>query len=104
MAISATRGTVGDSATLLAQGPEAISGIGQAEIAVRVPSGGSVVYLGGGTAVATSDGFALNGGEVFSIDLDSTESLYGITASGSQVVHVFTSSNEDTIKTAAHRE
>lgn len=88
-----TRGTVTDSATLLAQGPEAINGIGQSEVAVRVPSGGSVVYLGGGTAVTTSDGFAINGGEVFSIDLDSTESLYGITASGTQVVHIISSSD-----------
>ena len=88
-----TRGTVTDSATLLAQGPEAINGIGQSEVAVRVPSGGSVVYLGGGTAVTTSDGFAINGGETFSIDLDSTESLYGITASGTQVVHVISSSD-----------
>lgn len=90
---TSTRGTVSTTATLLATGPEAINGIGQSEVAVRVPSGGSVVYLGGGTAVTSSDGFAINGGEVFSIDLDSTESLYGITASGSQVVHVVSSSD-----------
>lgn len=94
MAISATRGTVTTSAVLLASGPAAVAGVGQVEVAVRVPSGGSVVYLGGGTAVTTSTGFAINGGELFSVDLDASESLYAITASGSQVVHVVTSSNE----------
>lgn len=102
MAISATRATVTTEPTLLASGPEAISGIGQLEVAVRVPSGGAVVCIGD-AEVAADTGFAINGGELLSVELDATESLYGITASGSQVVHVLTSSNEDTLRTAPHR-
>lgn len=93
MPIAASRVTVTTDATSLAEGAEALTGVEQREVGVRVPSGGSVVYLGD-ESVTPSTGFALNGGELFSIGLDSTEELYGVTASGSQVVHVIASTDK----------
>lgn len=92
--ISATRITVTTTPTRLAYGSERLAAGKETEIGARVPSGGSVVYLGG-SDVSPSTGFALNGGELFSGNLDSGEALYAVVASGNQVVHVFSSSREE---------
>jgi hypothetical protein len=91
MAVVGAQVSVGVAATLLtAVEADAISG---SAVTVRVPSGGSTVYLGGATVDDTgaNAGFAVASGEALSIDLDPGESLYGVVASGSQTVHVLRS-------------
>lgn len=50
-------------------------------------AGGASVYLGG-AAVSAADGFELAPGQVITIDHVAGDDLYGITASGTVIVHV----------------
>jgi len=50
--------------------------------------GTDAVYLGGGTAITTSDGFQVDPGVWVSFDLAVGETVYGIVASGTAIVHV----------------
>lgn len=49
---------------------------------------GSVAVYLGGAAVTSSDGFQLDPGESASFDLNGSDDLYGVVASGSAAVHV----------------
>jgi hypothetical protein len=85
MAITAASVSVGTTAVLLSAG-EGDAQVGSS-VAVAVPSGGSTVYLGDNT-VTSAAGFPLAAGSSFSVDLNQGESLYGVTASGTQAVNV----------------
>ena len=50
-------------------------------------SGGGIVYLGGSN-VSTTNGYELDNGEKLSIMVGDHEALYGVTASGTNVVGV----------------
>lgn len=50
-------------------------------------SGGGIVYLGGSN-VSTTNGYKLDNGEKLSIMVGDHEALYGVTASGTNVVGV----------------
>lgn len=50
-------------------------------------AGGGKVYLGG-SAVTSSDGFHLANGEALTIEIPINETLYGISASGTNAVIV----------------
>lgn len=53
---------------------------------IRVPEGGTTIYVGG-SAVTTATGVPLYAGESLPLD-EVSEKLYGITATGTQVVNV----------------
>jgi hypothetical protein len=89
MAVVGARVTVAATATaLVVADPLDQGGV---VCAIKNPTGGVTVDLGG-SAVTTGTGFALAGGESASVDLQGGESLYAITASGTQVIHVLKSS------------
>ena len=50
-------------------------------------SGGGIVYLGGSN-VSTTNGYKLDNGEKLSIMVGDHEALYGVTASGTNVVGI----------------
>lgn len=91
MAIVATRVTVSTTATDLAgtdnQTRYQGDGYGMT-VAVKVPTGGADVIIGGSSAVTTSTGYTLSAGESLAIDLRPGDELYGIVASSTQVLHV----------------
>ena len=55
-------------------------------------SGGGVVYLGAAN-VTTANGYKLDNGDKITIGVGDHEALYAITASGTNVVSVFTQIN-----------
>ena len=55
-------------------------------------SGGGIVYLGGSN-VSTTNGYKLDNGEKLSIMVGDHEALYGVTASGTNVVGVLVQIN-----------
>lgn len=82
----AERISVGTTATLLGTG----TGNGM-DVAVKVPTGGSTVYVGSNSNVAAAgatQGFPLAAGESVSLYLGAEETLYGIVAASTQNVHV----------------
>lgn len=85
MAIAHAQVTVGITATLLSAG---VAGRDGQTVLVQSPSGGSAIYLGSATVTSTVYGYELVAGTDFSIELQDTESLFAITASGTQVVNV----------------
>ena len=85
MAVSAAAVSVGTTATLLSTAETDF--VGGAAFAVKVPSGGATVFVGA-SGVNTSAGFPLAAGETLLVDLDAGESLYGVVASGTQLVNV----------------
>jgi hypothetical protein len=86
MAVSASRVTVGTTATLLSVGTGATYASSGRSVGVRNP-GPSTVMLGG-TTVTASTGYELRSGESMTIDIGSGEGLYGIVATGTQTVDV----------------
>lgn len=52
-------------------------------------AGGPAVYLGGGTTVAGTSGFAVGSAVSFSVELEQAETLYAVAASGTATVQVF---------------
>jgi hypothetical protein len=79
--------TVGDTPTLIATGGTQV--VPNACL-IRVPTGGSTVYLGGPTVTAdaaATGGFPLASGESFGWDLID-EDLYGIVSASTQIVRV----------------
>jgi hypothetical protein len=85
MAVTQGIVTVGTTATLLSSG--SVGRDGQT-VLVQNPSSGSNVFLGGSGVTSTSYGFLLEGGVAFAIELQNGETLFGITASGTQNVSV----------------
>lgn len=77
--------TVSDSATKLVT-----HGSATKAVVVKVPSGGSDVYIGG-RDVTTSNGLILSAGESLSLDMnDKSGALHGVVASSTQDVRVMT--------------
>jgi hypothetical protein len=74
--------TVGTTPTLIADGGTAMS---PDHVIITVPSGGSTVYVGDATVNTSTLGFPVVAGGVFTWPM-SSESIYGIVASGTQVV------------------
>jgi hypothetical protein len=94
MPITSLRGTAGTAATSLLAGPASAAGVKGYDTLVRIPSGGSSVYIGG-SAVTTASGFELQAGESLSLNVDPGEELYGIVGASTQVVHVLYSTDDD---------
>lgn len=84
MAVAHSNPTVTATAAAL-NGPES-DFTGGASIAVKVPVGGSTVYVGG-PGVTAATGYPVTAGEAVYLDLDPAERLYAVTAA-SQVVNV----------------
>lgn len=82
-AATVTRVTVSTAATLLYTAPNTVRG---ATVLVRNPSGVSV-YVGPAT-VTTANGFEIAAGDALSLSLQANETLFGIVAAATQVVHV----------------
>ncbi len=80
MAVVAARRSVTSTASRLDQGHS----VGELLLTNR---GTAAIYLGP-SGVATSDGYQLDAGASVSIDLGPRDTLYGIAASGTHVVHV----------------
>lgn len=85
MTVLAASVSVGTSATLLSSSTD--DGAYGHTVAVKVPTGGATVSLGG-SAVTTAAGFPLAAGESATFDLGSGDALYGIVVSGTQAVNV----------------
>lgn len=81
MAITATRVTVANTATAIIT-----AGSGKS-ITIKNTDASASVHLGG-SAVTASDGFTLIAGATLQLDLTQNDYLYGITSSGTVVVHV----------------
>lgn len=56
-------------------------------LAIKVPTGGATVYLGG-SDVDTTNGYPIAGGETMAVDLEPREAAYLVVAAGSQAVNV----------------
>lgn len=82
----ASKTTVAATPTLVAEGGASVSPL---HVTLRVPSGGSTVYLGN-EAVTSTDGFPLAADESITVILQS-EPLYARTASGTQDINVIVS-------------
>ena len=85
MALSHARPTVTATASAIAGDSNDRSG---QSVLIQNPSGGATIYLGGVGVTSSAYGYALAGGSDISIDLSGGESLYAITASGTQQVNV----------------
>jgi len=82
MSLSATRVTIGTTATLIATGLT-----GASWVYVHAPSGGNTVYIGASDVIAAT-GFELPKGEVHEFWLAETDKLYGIVATSTQPLMV----------------
>lgn len=85
MALSHSRPTVSATASAIVGDSNDRSG---QSIVIQNPSAGATVYLGGSGVTSSTYGYALAGGSDLSIDLSPGESLYAITASGTQQVNI----------------
>lgn len=85
MAVAHAQVSVGTTATLLSA--ERAGRDGQT-VLVQNPSGGVNLYLGGAGVTTTSYGYLLAGGAAFAIELEDTEGLYAVVATGTQTVGV----------------
>lgn len=94
MAISASRTTVTSTATLLATNASSTTVVGDytaLSFVLKNLTGTASIFLGGGAAVTTGNGFEWAPGDgPISIDLEPGESLYAIVAAGTQTVHSLT--------------
>jgi hypothetical protein len=89
MAVGSAQVAVSTTAVQLTAA-ESDSRVGES-VAVTNTHASATVYLGG-AGVTSSTGFPLVAGGSLSVDLDGTETLYGITASGSVTVGVLRTS------------
>lgn len=80
--------TVGTSGTLIVTAPAT----GTTRVLVRNPSAVSV-YVGPTSAVTTATGFEIAAGDAFGINLSYGDTLYGVVAAATQVVHVIQGAN-----------
>lgn len=83
MAITTGQVTIGLTATLIIDGSASTQ---QRTIYLHDPPAGSAVYIGPDNGVLTTTGYELDGGDTVRMLLNAGESLWGIVASGSQVV------------------
>jgi len=87
-AATVARVTVTTAATLLYTAPNTVRG---ALVLIRNPSGVSV-YVGP-ASVTTATGFEIAAGDALSVSMQANETLYGIVAAATQVVHVIDGRN-----------
>jgi len=87
-AFAATRVTVATTATLIYTAPNTGRG---SRVVIRNPSAVSV-YIGG-AAVLTTTGFEIAAGDALSLSLQANETVYGVVAAATQVVHVIDGRN-----------
>ena len=83
---SSAQVTVNATATVL------VAATGFDQTAYLHNSGGGIVYLGAAN-VSTANGYKLDNGDKITIGVGDHEALYGITASGTNVVSVLTQIN-----------
>lgn len=88
MAVIANPVTVGTTATRL----DPLVGGSPTQGACAVRNRGSVAVFLGPATVTTSNGFQLDPGETFTVDLRTADALYGVVASGSAACHVIQAS------------
>jgi hypothetical protein len=84
VAIGTQQVSVGTTATRL--DPTPVGAITRESCVVR-NRGAAAVFLGGST-VTTANGFQLDPGETFTADVQASDGLFGIVASGTVVCHV----------------
>lgn len=87
MALYTARPSVGTTATLLGPG-RASRGDGAPGSSIAVYNPGPTEVVIGNASVTASAGLALPSGATFQADLDDDEHLYGVVATGTQLVHV----------------
>jgi hypothetical protein len=78
MSLSATKVTIGTTATLIATGLT-----GASWVYLHAPTGGNTVHIGG-SDVTTATGLELPKGALHEFWLAETDKLYGIVATGTQ--------------------
>lgn len=83
---SSAQVTVGTTATVL------VAATGFDQTAWLHNSGGGVVYIGGSN-VTTTNGYKLDNGDKMELPVGDHEALYGVTATGTNVVCVLTQIN-----------
>jgi hypothetical protein len=84
MPVIGKRVTVANSPTLIAGGEDG------GHVLVRNADASAAIDLGG-QSVATGAGFSLIAGATVAFETGGTKKLYGVTASGTVIVHVLTS-------------
>lgn len=87
MAVNGSRVTVATTATAISGADS--DGVYGSSVLVK-NAGAASVFLGG-SGVTTEAGFELAAGEAVSLDLNVSDSVYGIVASGTVVCHVLAS-------------
>jgi hypothetical protein len=85
MAIAHAQVSVGTAATLLSAG---VAGRDGQTVLIQNPTGGAAIYLGAANVSSSVYGYALSAGTDFAIELQDNESLYAVTASGTQTVNI----------------
>ncbi|HLX21639.1 MAG TPA: hypothetical protein VKR23_15950 [Gaiellaceae bacterium] len=85
--VTAVRVTVASTATLIYTAPPGFTG----RVLVRNPSAVSV-YVGS-ASVTTTTGFEIAAGDALGINVVPADTLYGIVATGTQVVHTIQAAN-----------
>lgn len=89
-ALTYTRVTVATTATLVFQSQNPTNGV-KTRVLVRNP--GAVSVYVGDASVTTANGFEIAAGDSIGINLFAADQLYGIVASGTQVVYTIQGSN-----------
>ena len=85
MAIIHKRVTIGTTPTLITTGT-----VGASWVTLHAPGGGNTIYIGD-TDVTTSTGLELPKGALNTIWLAETDKLYGVVATSTQAIMVFSS-------------
>jgi hypothetical protein len=85
MAIAHAQVSVGTAATILSAG---VAGRDGQTVLIQNPSGGTSVYLGAANVTSSLYGYILVGGTDFAIDLQDSEGIYAVTASGTQTLNI----------------
>ncbi len=82
------RQTIKFAIVTIANTATALTALNTQSVCVKVPAGGSTVFLGDSTVTAIT-GFPVAAGEAFCDDIDlSKGQLFGIVAAGTQDVHL----------------
>lgn len=88
MATSHARVTVGTTPTRLDTAPAAGEELGGEHLRVQSPTGAVAVFVGGPGVTTTSYGHELVAGQQLAVELGPDDELYGVVATGTQVVNV----------------
>jgi hypothetical protein len=90
MSVTHNRVTIGTTATVISTAASDRDGH---SVLIQNPEGGATVYIGGAGVTTSSYGCALGEKADISMDLLQNEIVYGIVASGTQVVNVLRAGN-----------